>query len=138
MSASGVGPFENDDAQDFKDELFEASEGERSNMVREVLQRVASIPADSFLDREFAEPAVAAAALVSASIRGDEATFEDAKLPIPPLDWSSDLCRLALTALRKVVRENSEICAEWFEVGLGEEWKSGVDTLMEQLSQGIE
>lgn len=135
MSASGTGPFENDDALDLVDDLKEASEEGRLEMVHESIRQVAEFPEHSFLDRDLGDPAVAAAALVSASVRRDEAIFQEADLSLPFLDCSDALCRLAVAALRRVSQENSEVYREWLELGVGEEWKGRVDTLIEQISQ---
>ncbi|MFD7671947.1 DUF4259 domain-containing protein [Streptomyces anulatus] len=62
MGTWDIGPFDNDTAADFGDDLDEAAREERESIIRAVLKRAAD-PAD-YLDTSDGERAVAAAALV--------------------------------------------------------------------------
>ncbi|WP_404951347.1 DUF4259 domain-containing protein [Streptomyces sp. ARC12] len=62
MGTWDIGPFDNDTAADFGDDLDEAAREERESIIQAVLKRAAD-PAD-YLDASDGERAVGAAALV--------------------------------------------------------------------------
>jgi Domain of unknown function (DUF4259) len=68
MRIWGTGPFENEIAEAFATELENADPDEREMLLRQALQ--AAVDADDGVDVETAARAVAAAAMVSASLPG--------------------------------------------------------------------
>ncbi len=64
MGTWGTGPFENDTAADFCDDLDEAAADEREGMIRSALARV--IGTEKCLEASESDVAVTAAALVAA------------------------------------------------------------------------
>ncbi|THA57788.1 DUF4259 domain-containing protein [Streptomyces sp. A0958] len=107
MGTWDIGPFDNDTAADFADELDEAALEEREAMIRGVLKRAAG-PAD-FLSVSASERAVGAAALVAAQHPdGDPACSNyGPSEPLPELP--PDLRMLAVDALDQVVSNRSEL-----------------------------
>jgi hypothetical protein len=112
VGAWGSGPFDNDDAADFVDELDGLDEGDR----REALAAALTAAADEqdYLDGGVASIAVAAAALVA----GGE---------------QDDLGELAEQALVRVLGDDSELAELWAE-GDESAWVAEISKLRQALS----
>ena len=101
MGAWGTGPFDNDTAADFANELDDAPHGDREALVRGVLARTVRATGD--LDE--AQEAVAAAALIAARCPGGQpaCTAYGPRQPLP--DFPQDLRELAAEALDRVLAD---------------------------------
>lgn len=117
MGTWGSGPFENDAAADFADDLDDADPAEREVLIRGALQR--AVDAEDFLDADDAARAVAAAAVVAATSTpgmpmddqdGPEFLQRGDSLPLP-----DDLVELAREALDRVAADDSEWRELWEE-----------------------
>ena len=96
MTAVRVGPFENDDALDFLDDLEEAEPEERPKKVVRALHRV--VRAEDYIEAPLMAQAVAAAAVVAGSVDPDclgEERFRPRWIEEDPLEVDDDLDELA-------------------------------------------
>ena len=108
------GPFDNDDAADFANELDDSPEHERLALIRAVLTTTAEN--DTYLDYDDGAPAGAAAALVACRLPGGEQFAPNgygAEAPAP--DALLDLVPLAISAIDRVLAANSELASLWSE-----------------------
>ena len=135
MGSWGTGPFDNDDAADWAWELKEAPDFE---IVRQAL--VTAVENDEYLELPEGNIAVAAAAVVAASVDGSPEG-----LPEEVRSWleqgskratPGDL-RLAIQALDRVTGDESERAALWAESTSAEEWSRVVVRLRERLTAGL-
>ncbi|MFF2406628.1 DUF4259 domain-containing protein [Streptomyces sp. NPDC058092] len=110
MGTWDIGPFDNDTASDFANDLDAAAVGERETLIRRVLMR--TIDNQDYLEAPDAEEAVAAAALPN--------------LP-------ADLRRLAVEALARVLADESELAELWGEAEDGRRWRSSIGRLRQGL-----
>ena len=114
MTRVRTGPFENDDALDFLDELEEAEPSERPVKVLQALRRV--VGTEEYIDAPVMAEAVAAAAVVAAS-EDPEAAVGERFLPpwldSDPLDVDDELEELATQALHRALRPDEN---EWWEL----------------------
>lgn len=129
MGTWDVGPFDNDTAADFCDDLDEAAAGEREGIVRSALTRV--IDTVDYLEAPESEVAVTAAALVAAQCPGGEPA-DPVYGPEEILPDLTSLCHLALQALDRVMTEPSELMELWAESG-GAPWHTTVRQLQNVL-----
>ena len=129
MGASGTGPFDNDSAGDFCDELREADAEGALELIRSALLAAVDVPAGSYLQRDLGEAAVAASAIAVAARLGRQEVLEEADLDssLPPIP--DDIFQLVIAAAQRVVRDDSETRRLWDQVGAGEEWVQTVDSL---------
>ncbi len=118
MGTWGSGPFENDDAADFADDLDDADPAEREVLIRAALQR--AVDAEDYLEVGDAARAVAAAAVVGATRTPGMPMDDDQDGPeflqtgdLPPLP--DDLVELAREALDRVAADDSEWRELWEE-----------------------
>lgn len=114
MGTWDAGPYDNDDAADFTNDLDDASESQRVAMIRTAL--ATAVDNDAYLDLSEGAPAVAAAALVAFRLPGGEQFAPNTyglRAPIPELP--PDLIPLAIRAVERVLGENSELAALWSE-----------------------
>ena len=119
MGTWDAGPFDNDDAADFANDLDGAPEDQRAAMIREAL--TAAIDNDGYLDLDEGAPAVAAAALVTCPLPGGERFAPNCYGPEAPIpDLPPDLVSLAISAVDRVLGSDSELAALWAE-DLGEQ-----------------
>ena len=127
MGTWDSGPFGNDTAADFANDLDDAAVEEREALIRRVLTR--AVDDQGYLEAPEAEQAVAAAALVAAQCPGGEpvSPYYGPEEPVPGLP--DDVRRLAVEALDRVVAEKSELAELWGEEGDGGSWRSGVGRL---------
>ena len=114
MGAWDAGPFDNDSAADFADDLDDAPEHERVAMIRTALATAAGN--DTYLDLDEGAPAVAAAALVASRLPGGEQFAPNGYGPETPVpDLPTNLVPLAISAVDRVLAANSELAALWSE-----------------------
>jgi hypothetical protein len=128
VAASGIGPLEDDFAQDFCDELREADSDEVLDLIRSTLTAVIDVPAGSYLQRDLGEAAIAAAAIAVAARLQREEVLEEADvddLPAIP----DEVFRLIVSAAQRIVQYDSEVRRLWEQVGAAEEWTQMVDSL---------
>jgi uncharacterized protein DUF4259 len=114
MTAVRVGPFENDDALDFLDDLEEAEPEERPQKVVRALHRV--VRAQDYIEAPLMAQAVAAAAVVAGSVDPDclgRERFRPRWIEEDPLEVDDDLDELAASVLRRALRHDDN---EWWEL----------------------
>ncbi|MFD6472121.1 DUF4259 domain-containing protein [Streptomyces anulatus] len=135
MGTWDIGPFDNDTAADFGDDLDEAAREERESIIRAVLKRAAD-PADR-LDASDGERAVAAAALVVGQHPDGEpaCSIYGPSEPLPALP--TDLRTLAVDALDHVVSDPSELAELWAEAAKSSEWRQDITRLRNVLAPPI-
>ncbi|MEU1413072.1 DUF4259 domain-containing protein [Streptomyces sp. NPDC046994] len=121
------GPFDNDTAADFADDLDDAAAEKRENLIRGVLIR--TIGNQDYLEAPDAEEAVAAAALAAPQCPGGEpvSPHYGPEEPVPSL--SADVGRLAFEALARVLAEGSELSELWGKTADGSRWRGGIGRL---------
>ncbi|MFD8941368.1 DUF4259 domain-containing protein [Streptomyces californicus] len=137
MGTWDIGPFDNDTAADFADDLDEAAPDEREAMIRGVLKRAAG-PAD-VLGVSDGERAVGAAALVVAQHSGgDPACSTYGCGPSQPLpELSADLRMLAVAALDHVVSHRSELAELWAKAANWSTWRQNITGLRNALDPPV-
>lgn len=114
MGTWDAGPFDNDSAADFANDLDDASEHQRVAMIRAAL--TAAVENGDYLDLDEGAPAVAAAALVAYRLPGGEQFAPNGYGPETPVpDLPPDLVPLAVSAVERVLGEDSELAALWSE-----------------------
>jgi hypothetical protein len=114
VAAVRIGPFENDDALDFLDDLEDSEPDERPAKVVRALRMV--VVADDYIDAPRMAEAVAAAAVVAGSVDPEclgRERFRPRWIEEDPLDVDDDLDELAARALRRALRHDDN---EWWEL----------------------
>lgn len=114
MGTWDAGPFDNDSAADFADDLDSAPEHARIALIRDAL--TAAVGNDTYLDLDEGAPAVAAAALVACRLPGGEQFAPNGygpKAPVPTLPLA--LVPLAISAVDRVLAADSELASLWSE-----------------------
>ncbi|MFI9807417.1 DUF4259 domain-containing protein [Streptomyces sp. NPDC052301] len=129
MGTWGTGPFDNDTAADWCNDLDDAAPAGRAGIVRGTLARVAA--GEGYLEAPEADEAVAAAALVAAQCPGGEPP-EPSYGPEQPLPDLTGLRPLALEALDRVMSEPSELLELWAGSD-GASWRAGVERMRRTL-----
>ncbi len=109
MSAYGLGPFENDDALEFLDEVGDAASADRPVLLRAALDQV--LHAEGVAGAVERAEAIAAAAVVARVLQSAQAAPE-AELP----DWVTDDPPLVDARL-------AEVAGEVTRRALGERWQ---------------
>ncbi|MFC9248984.1 DUF4259 domain-containing protein [Streptomyces sp. NPDC057136] len=135
MGTWDIGHFDNDTAADFGGDLDDAPSGKREALLRDALTVVTGTGREEYLDSDEAVVAVAAAALVAAQCPGGApvTTPYGPDEPLPPL--APELRGLAVSALDRVVGEESELPELWGDSGEGEQWTAGIAELREVLAR---
>lgn len=130
MSASGTGPFENDLALDFCDELQGLDAEQVVAAFRNAFLAAAETPAGAYLDRSVGEPAVAAAALAIAKSKEHTEVLEGVELAsvIPPIP--TELWPHAIAALERTLEADSEARRLWEQSGAESEWVSTLESFI--------
>jgi hypothetical protein len=128
VGASGIGPLENDFAEDFCDDLRELDAEEALDLIRAALAAVVEVPAGSYLQRDLGEAAVAASAIAVAARLGRQAVSGEADVDNLP-SIPDDIFPLVTAAARRVVQDDSEVRRLWDQVGAADEWIQSVDSL---------
>lgn len=114
MGTWDTGPFDNDSAADFANALDAAPEHERAALIRTVL--TAAARNNTYLDLDEGAAAVAAAALLVCRLPGGERFAPTGCSPAASVpDLAADLVPLAISALDRVLAENSELASLWSE-----------------------
>lgn len=114
MGTIGTGPFENDDALDFLDDLEDSKPAERRSKVARALAIV--VRADGYVEAPQMAEALAAAAVVAGSEDPDTVAREPYLprwLEAEPLEVDERLEELATGALRRALRQDDN---EWWEL----------------------
>ncbi|MGR3869819.1 DUF4259 domain-containing protein [Streptomyces graminifolii] len=132
MGTWDVGPFDNDTAADWCNNLDDAAPDARTGLVRDTLARAADTV--GFLDADIADEAVAAAALVAAQCPGGEPA-DPHYGPDEPVPDLTDLRALALQALDRVITDPSELLELWAEAD-GDPWRASINRLRSTLAPG--
>ncbi|WP_270889508.1 DUF4259 domain-containing protein [Pedococcus sp. 5OH_020] len=133
MGTSGAGPFENDDALDFLDELEDSSPPERREKVESAMGRV--IRSTDYIEAPVMAEAIAAAVVVAGS---DDPECIAGERHVPrwldeePLDVDDRLEELATQALHRALRPDDN---EWWE--LWDEARA-TDELTQRLSKFLD
>jgi hypothetical protein len=111
-----TGPFDNDSAADWCGDLDEAEPERRPALVRDALTAVLD-NGDEYLDRDLADEALAAAALIAAQRPGGApvttAYAPDFILAGGRLELTGDMPALAVKALNRILAEESEWRELW-------------------------
>ncbi|WP_432834887.1 DUF4259 domain-containing protein [Dactylosporangium sp. CA-092794] len=107
------GPFGNDDAADFADELDEATAQGRIAMIGAVLERIATTGITEDLDGGDAPRAVAAAALVAAQCPAGAPVRSTYGPAMPMPRFPGYLRQLAVDALDRLVTAPSWLADGW-------------------------
>ncbi|MBR7828295.1 DUF4259 domain-containing protein [Actinospica sp. MGRD01-02] len=94
MGAWDIGPFDNDTAADFANDLDDAAEHERIPLLRRALDAV--IACDAYLDSDFGVEALAASAIAARELPGGQEFASDAYV-------------------ERILGEDSEIRQLWLE-----------------------
>ena len=131
LGAWGTGPFENDAALDWLDEVIE---GDGWSVVVGVLTRVG----DAYVDVDEGSSIVAAGELVAAACGKPVAD-----LPDEALEWLEQaepptlppLIEKAVAQVERVVKGESELSQLWAESSEGAAWRESVGDLLERLAE---
>jgi len=128
MGTWDVGPFDNDDAADFADDLDDAPAHTRIEMIGAILERVTE-PTDDDSRLSDAPRAVAAAALIAAQYPGG-APVDTGHGPSTPMpQFPAYLRDLAITALDCVITKPTWLAEAWDESPSGPEWRRTISDL---------
>ena len=135
MGATGTGPFENDDALDFLDELEESEHDVRRKRVESALDRVVRV--SGYIEAPTMSQAVAAAVVVAAC---DDLESVVGERNVPrwvdeePIDVDEQLEELATQALRRALRsEDNELWELWAEGDGGERFTTKITHYLDAL-----
>ncbi|HEX3791954.1 MAG TPA: DUF4259 domain-containing protein [Pseudonocardiaceae bacterium] len=132
MGTWGTGPFHNDEAAEFAEDLDDLTEMARPLAIRYALTEAAGVA--GYLDADVAAIAVAAAALVGAQCqgRGRIDPVHGPKRPIPQLP--SELRAVAVRALARVLATDSELSDLWATSADSASWRDQVTQLHHTLT----
>jgi hypothetical protein len=131
MSAHGPGPFENDGALDFCNEIEDLDPDEAREQIEEALTSVAE--GDEDFDKDSGEAAVAAAAIIVARLTGDTATLEFRRIDEAVPADVADLREVAVRALERVLSPASELADTWEDMFKEPQWRASVRGLIDTL-----
>lgn len=135
MGAIGAGPFENDDALDFLDELEEAEQEARRTKVEKALVRV--VRASGYIEAPTMSEAVAAAAVVAACDDFESVVGErnvPRWLDEDPIEVDERLEELATQALHRALKsDDNELWELWADGDGGERFATKVTHLLDAL-----
>ncbi len=136
MGAWGEGPFENDEALDWVDELAELPAGERPARIGKAFETILGGAVPTVDDGDPAPIAVAAAALVAARLPDGppiDADEEDSEaIVLADLGSLTDLAGQARDALTQVLQE-SDLRRAWEEVDRFDAVLAGLQPVMDAL-----
>jgi hypothetical protein len=137
MGATGAGPFENDDALDFLDELEDSEHDVRRKRVESALDRV--VRASGYIEAPTMSQAVAAAVVVAAC---DDIESVVGERNVPrwvdeePIDVDEQLEELATQALlRSLQSDDNELWELWVEVDGGERFLTKITHYLDALGE---
>ncbi|MDQ0766707.1 hypothetical protein QF027_009342 [Streptomyces canus] len=125
MGTWDTGPFDNDAAADFADDLDDAGPEEREALIRGVLTR--TVDATGWLTE--GDEAVAAAALIAAQCPGGEPidTPYGPEEPMPA--FSDDLRTLAGKALARILSDEAGSASNWVDPEDWKQWRANLNRL---------
>ena len=137
MGTWDAGPFDNDSAADFANDIDDAPEDQRVAVIRAEL--LAAVENDAYLDLDEGAPAVAAAALVAHRLPGGAQFTPNGyghEVPIPDLPPS--FVPLAISAVERVLGDRSELAALWSEdMRAQRQWHTSMQQLKSVLLNAI-
>ena len=142
MGATGTGPFQNDDALDFLDELEDAQPDDRPRLVRKAIRGV--LRSAGYVEAPSMAEAVAAAAVVAVSAdppdEHGESLNHEPMLPswvlTDPLEVDDDLSELARQAFDRALDPvDNEWWELWTDAGLTPEVRESIDRFRDLLPQ---
>jgi hypothetical protein len=135
MGIWGYGPFDNDAASVWCEDLEDAARKQRPTMFRELFKVV--LAEEEYLDITLASEAIAAAAVVASLLPGGEEIESGFDLDLFGDDESAnvpdDLPKLARKALDRVFGDNSEWMEQWKDDGDLDEAMAELEPLREVL-----
>jgi hypothetical protein len=135
MGATGAGPYENDDALDFLDEIEEAEPPVRRKRVEAALREV--LRTRSYVEAPVMAQALAAAVLVSASDDIESVAGErnvPAWVEDDPLEVDDGLEELATRLLHRAIEpEDNELWELWSDGDGGEAFATKVNHYLDAL-----
>lgn len=133
MGTWGVGPFANDEALDFLDEIEAAAEADRLGALARPIDHVAF--SGDYLEAPTMTEAVAAAAVVGAVLNPGAARGEP-YLPewvgrVSSTHLDNELVERARKALRRAMQpEDNELHELWAEAGAAHEWRADLSRVL--------
>ena len=135
MGATGAGPFENDDALDFLDELEDSEHDVRRKRVESALDRV--VRASGYIEAPTMSQAVAAAVVVAAC-DDFESVVRERNVPRwvdeEPIDVDERLEELATQALHRALQsDDNELWELWAEGDGGERFTAKITHYLDAL-----
>ena len=134
MGTWGLGPFDNDTAADWAGDLDGAAPSDRPTLIRDTLSAAAD--AKDYLDGDDATTAVAAAAVVAATLPDGPAldhNYGPDADTVAALQLDPDLPALATRALLRVLDEESEWRELWEEAGEFDDARRSLDPILAAL-----
>jgi hypothetical protein len=133
MGTWGTGPFDNDGAADFADNLDKLTQAQRYSAIGAALE--AAIQEEGPI---WGDVAIAAAALVAAQCPNGEPCDENygPKKPLPQLP--TELRLLALQAIERATGHDSYLPELWAESNKASEWQAGMRRLRTVLTTALE
>jgi hypothetical protein len=138
MGATGAGPFENDDALDFLDDLEDSDAPERREKVESALGRV--IRATDYIEAPTMSEAIAAAVVVAAC-DDPESVVGERNVPRwideDPMDVDERLEELATRALHRALdSDDNELWELWVDGDGAEGFSTRITHYLDFLGQG--
>jgi hypothetical protein len=135
MGVTGAGPFENDDALDFLDELEDSEHDVRRKRVESALDRV--VRAAGYIEAPTMSQAVAAAVVVAAC-DDFESVVGERNVPWwvdeEPIDVDEQLEELASRALRRSLKsDDNELWELWADGDGGERFTTRITHYLDAL-----
>ncbi|MDT7843393.1 DUF4259 domain-containing protein [Streptomyces justiciae] len=125
MGTWDTGPFDNDSAADFADDLDDAKLEDREALIRGILTR--TVDATGWLTE--GEQAVAAAALIAAQCP-DGAPIDTPYGPEQPMPaFPGDLRTLADTALARIISDQAGAASNWVDPEDWKQWQANLNRL---------
>jgi hypothetical protein len=125
MGTWDTGPFDNDAAADFADDLDDAKPEEREALIRGVLTR--TVNATGWLTE--GDEAVAAAALIAAQCPDGEPIDTPYGPEEPTPAFSDDLRTLADRTLARIVSEEAGSASNWVNPEDWKQWRANLNRL---------
>lgn len=124
-----VDPFDNDGAADLISELREAQPGRAGDILALSLQVVLGVTTSDYLEKDYAESAVAAAAIIGALRNDDRDVLERCRLNGVEFGSVNHLVLPALAALKRVIAEESELLELWTDESEEQSFVNSVESI---------
>lgn len=135
MSTFGFGPFENDDALDYLDEIQDAPVDDRPILLRAALEQV--LGDGKYVTAPQMSEAIAAAVVIGAALHPDDVdekfSLLDRVLSVPPTidDAMVEAARRAVT--RALSPENNGLWQLWDDIGEVSSGRDGLEPILNRL-----